>query len=233
MLLDVRGLGDFAAERIAGSINVPSEALELSLESGELARVDRRSIVVAFGSKWPHYEALTKLRGPGRFEAVYAMGGLESWKAANLPVERDEKLVRFNRTMKSAPGRDKISSRPDETSVDVAGLDARALKVLLDARIDLMCIFVGDSRTYEDGHIPGSLHIPASDIPRRMKDVPRDRLVVVFCGCCEAKRGGPSEAAFRYLREMSFARVLHLDGHMHAWRKAGLPVEFGAATLRR
>jgi len=233
LLLDLRGLADFAAERIAGSMNVPSEALELSIESGELSKVDRRSIIVVFGSKWPHYEAVTRLRGPDRFEAVYAMGGLDSWRAANLSLERDEKLARFNRTMKSALARDKAPGRPDESFVDVAGLDPRALEVLLDAGIDLMCIFVGDARTFADGHIPGSLHIPASEIPSRMKGVARNRLVVVFCGCCEGRRGGPSEAAFRSLREMSFTRVLHLDGHMPAWRRAGLPVEFGEATLRK
>jgi rhodanese-related sulfurtransferase len=231
VLLDVRRRSEFIAERIRGCLNVPARDLDQSMETGELSKLDRRSVVVAFGSRWPHFEVVTKLRGPKGFEAVYAMEGLEAWKAAGFPVERDDKLAEFlkvtdaERARPPAPGAPPPPPPPAEQDDSLAGLDPLALKALMDANVDMLCVFVGDRRTYEDGHVPGAIHVPVPDLDRRLADVDRNKLVVAICGCCQGKRGGPSEIAVRKLGTLGFKRALHLDGHMYAWKAAGLPVE--------
>jgi len=225
VLVDVARRSEYLAEHIQGSLNVPGREIEQSLESGELSKLDRRAIVVAYGSRWPHFEVVSKLHGSKGFDAVYAMEGLEGWKARGFPVERDEKLARFLKMTESerAPPGGVVPPPPDPESL--AGLDPLALKSLLDAGVDMTCIFVGDRRTYEAGHVPGAIHVPVAEIERKLADADRNRLVAVQCGCCQGKRGGPSEIAVRQLEKMGFKRVLHLDGHMYAWKAAGLPVE--------
>src|SRR5262245_143553 len=95
VLLDVRRRSEFLAENIRGSINIPGRDLDRSLESGELSKMDRRTVLVVYGSKWAHFEIVSKLRGPTGFEAIYAMEGLEAWKAKRAPVDRDDKLAQF------------------------------------------------------------------------------------------------------------------------------------------
>jgi rhodanese-related sulfurtransferase len=221
--VDVGRRSEFLAEHIKGSLNVPGREIEQSLEAGELSKLDRRTILVAYGSRWPHFEVVSKLHGSKGFDAVYAMEGLEGWKARGFPVERDEKLAHFLKMTESERAPPAVPPPADPESL--AGLDPLALKALLDAGVDMMCIFVGDRRTYEAGHVPGAIHVPVAELDRKLADVDRNRLVAVQCGCCQGKRGGPSEIAVRQLAKLGFKRVLHLDGHMYAWKAAGLPVE--------
>ncbi len=39
---------------------------------------------------------------------------------------------------------------------------------------------VRDATAYTAGHIPGALHIPIDDLPRRLEEIPRDRPVVPY-----------------------------------------------------
>lgn len=224
VLLDVRRRSDFLSERIPGSLNVPARDLETSLESGDLSKLDARSVLVAFGSKWPHLEVISRIRATKKFEALYAMEGLEAWKARRAPVDRDEKLVQFLKETESERKAGAPPPPPPEPE-PLAGVDPRALKKLLDSGVDLLRVFVGDRKTYEDGHVPGTHHVPTHDIEKWFADVDKNKLVMVMCGCCMGERGGPSENAVRQLEKMGFTRVLHLDGHMNAWKAAGLPVE--------
>lgn len=222
VLLDVRRRSEALAESIKGSLNVPARDFDASLENGELSKLDRKSVVVAFGSRWPHYEIVSKLRGPKGFDIVYAMGGLEAWKAKGAPVERDEKLAQFLKILeaeKPAPPPPPVELEP------LASLNARSLKALLDAGTDLLCLFVGDRRTYEDGHVPGAIHVPLATLDKWAADLDRNKPVVLICGCCQGDRGGPSEMGVRQLEKLGFKRVLHLDGHMFAWKTAGLPIQ--------
>jgi rhodanese-related sulfurtransferase len=224
VLLDVRRRSEWLAERIPGSVNVPGKEFDLSLDSGELSKLDRKSLLVVFGSKWAHFEITSKLRGPNRFDALYAMEGLEAWKAKRAPVDRDEKLAQFLKETEAE--RKAIQPPPAPIELDpLPGMDPRALKKLLDAGVDLLCVFVGDRHTYEDGHVPGAHHVPVAQLEKYFADVDKNQLIMVMCGCCMGKRGGPSENAHVLLEKMGYTRVLHLDGHMNAWKIAGLPVQ--------
>lgn len=82
-----------------------------------------------------------------------------------------------------------------------------------------------DVRTPEEfraGHLPGAINIPLQDFPRRLPELSayRDREVVLYCETgSRAKYGG------HWLKSMGFQELRFLDGHMIAWRRAGLPTE--------
>ena len=94
VLLDLRRRSDYLAEHIKGSLNVPGTEFENSLESGAVSKLDPKSLLIVFGTKWPHFKVVSALRPKG-FVSFYAMEGLEAWKAKGAPVERDEKLAEF------------------------------------------------------------------------------------------------------------------------------------------
>jgi rhodanese-related sulfurtransferase len=217
VLLDVRRRSEWLAERI------PGKELDASLESGALSKLDLKSILVVFGSKWAHYEVTSRLRSH-KFEALYAMEGLEAWKAKCAQVDRDEKLAQFLKETEA----ERKASLPPPPPVEMEplpGMDPKALKRLLDAGVDLLCVFVGDRLTYEDGHVPGAHHVPVAQLEKWFADVDKNQLIMVMCGCCMGKRGGPSENGMFILEKLGFTRVLHLDGHMNAWKIAGLPIQ--------
>lgn len=84
-----------------------------------------------------------------------------------------------------------------------------------------LVVDVRSSMEYRRGHVPGALHLPLWSVPFKRRQLPSDgRPVVVYC------EAGPRAVLARGLMLLVGVRpVDYLDGHMAAWRRAGLPVE--------
>ena len=101
---------------------------------------------------------------------------------------------------------------PDELVALIAQGRAPAI---LDVRSDA---------EFAEGHVPGAMHIPFWQLPRRAVEIPgrpTDRLVV-YCG-----HGPRAWYAKAVLRRGGFTRVELLEGHMSQWKRAGRPVVAG------
>ena len=74
------------------------------------------------------------------------------------------------------------------------------------------------ARTLEPHWIPGALHISLTDVDTHLKDLPRDRDIILYCTC-------PSEASAarvaKILMKRGFKRVRPLHGGLEAWVAAG------------
>jgi membrane protein DedA with SNARE-associated domain/rhodanese-related sulfurtransferase len=74
------------------------------------------------------------------------------------------------------------------------------------------------ARALEPHWIPGALHISLADVDVRLKDLPRDRDIILYCTC-------PSEASAarvaKILMNQGFKRVRPLHGGLDAWVAAG------------
>jgi membrane protein DedA with SNARE-associated domain/rhodanese-related sulfurtransferase len=79
----------------------------------------------------------------------------------------------------------------------------------------------------EPRRIPGALHVPVQDMERHIRELPRDREIVLYCTC-------PNEASAakvaRMLMGYGFRRVRPLYGGLDAWIAAGYAVETMSAT---
>jgi rhodanese-related sulfurtransferase len=77
------------------------------------------------------------------------------------------------------------------------------------------------ARELEPRWIPGALHVPVDDVARQLKELPRDRDVILYCTC-------PSEASAarvaKILMNHGFKRVRPLLGGLDAWVAAGYAV---------
>jgi rhodanese-related sulfurtransferase len=80
---------------------------------------------------------------------------------------------------------------------------------------------VRTSGEFASGHIPGAIHIPHTQVSRRLKELEghRDREIVVYC-----TRGPRAYSAESVLRKAGFDKVRHLRGDITGWRRDGRPV---------
>jgi membrane protein DedA with SNARE-associated domain/rhodanese-related sulfurtransferase len=78
------------------------------------------------------------------------------------------------------------------------------------------------SRSIEPRYIPGALHLPLHGFESHVKELPRDREIILYCAC-------PNEASAaqvaKLLIDAGFMRVRPLLGGLEAWIAAGHPVE--------
>jgi rhodanese-related sulfurtransferase len=77
------------------------------------------------------------------------------------------------------------------------------------------------ARDLEPRWIPGAVHISLPDVDARLKELPRERDIIVYCTC-------PSEASAarvaRILMNHGFKRVRPLHGGLDAWVAAGYAI---------
>jgi rhodanese-related sulfurtransferase len=75
---------------------------------------------------------------------------------------------------------------------------------------------------FAQGHVPGALNIPVSDLAARAGELMpfRDKEIVVYC------QVGPRAYFVGMLMEQNgFTGVLDLQGHMHEWLSNGHPIQ--------
>lgn len=98
-------------------------------------------------------------------------------------------------------------------------LSPEELKALLDqGNQPVTVVDVRRRDRFAEGHVPGALHIPLDEIKKQVPDLPKDHLIVTYCG------GGTSgPAAAEILAEHGYnVRVM---AGFRAWKAANMPVE--------
>lgn len=91
----------------------------------------------------------------------------------------------------------------------------------LKGKKDELNIFLLDVRKITDwktGYIEGAHHIYLGHLKDRLKEIPRDKKVVVYCDA-----GNKSTIATSILQKNGYTDVVTVLGSMNAWRKAGYP----------
>jgi len=96
---------------------------------------------------------------------------------------------------------------------------------------------VGFSVLYQQAHIPNAVYAGPGNtddglvnLKSHVDALPRDRLVVIYCGCCPWERCPNIDAAYRQLTALGFKqiKVLYLASNFGAdWADKGYPVTRG------
>ncbi len=93
-----------------------------------------------------------------------------------------------------------------DTSI-IKGVQPAQLKEMLESRDDVLVIDIRPEEDVAKANL-GGMHIPLSELDKRTKDIPQDKLVVMYC-----KDGQRSYMAVMFLQqEHQLENLVHLEG---------------------
>ena len=105
-------------------------------------------------------------------------------------------------------------------------------------RAVIVVLQVGPNVLYRSRHIPGAIYAGPANKPEGLEllkaeagKLPRDREIVLYCGCCPWDHCPNIRPAVELMRQMGFAHVRALyvpDNFKADWIDQGYPVEEGA-----
>jgi rhodanese-related sulfurtransferase len=105
------------------------------------------------------------------------------------------------------------------SSEEAPTIDPAALQAKLAAGERVVVLDVRTREEFAEGHIPGALNIPHTELAGRLDEVDADAEIAVHCMVGPRARLGEAT-----LIEAGRERVLHIEGGYRAWSAAGLPV---------
>ena len=92
-------------------------------------------------------------------------------------------------------------------------ISAQQLEVMLKAEQSPVVVDVREPFELAQGVIPGSINIPMGAIALRLAELPRDRVVVIYCHL-----GERSWSVAQFLARCGFCEVKSLHGGIEAWQ---------------
>ncbi len=84
-------------------------------------------------------------------------------------------------------------------------------------------VFLLDVRTpeeYRQAHLKGAVLIPLGEIEHRLKELPRNRTIVVYCAV-----GSRSTLVAGFLAGKGYGEVYNVSDGIVGWYRNGLPIE--------
>jgi rhodanese-related sulfurtransferase len=114
---------------------------------------------------------------------------------------------------------------------------AELASLLQSKQLKPLILNVGPRLLYRQAHIPGAEYIGAGSDPAarqalrdRVKSVPKNQPIVLYCGCCPWSHCPNFHPAYKELFELGFnkVKVLYIASNFGAdWVDRGYPVERG------
>ena len=124
-------------------------------------------------------------------------------------------------------------------AADLSLVQPKDLAAQLAAKGTHPAIFcVGPNLLFRGKHIPGAIYAGAASRPEGLEllkkaagSLPRDREIVVYCGCCPWNNCPNVKPAMALLQQMGFthAKAMYVEYSFGKdWTEQGYPVETGA-----
>jgi sulfur-carrier protein adenylyltransferase/sulfurtransferase len=104
---------------------------------------------------------------------------------------------------------------------EIDEIDSTRTRELIE-RVDPLLVDVREQSEWDEGHIPGAVHIPRGHLESRIEREAPDasRPIVVYCSA-----GNRSAFAAKTLGELGYEQVTSLSGGFTDWKRNGFPVE--------
>jgi glyoxylase-like metal-dependent hydrolase (beta-lactamase superfamily II)/rhodanese-related sulfurtransferase len=188
-VLDTRDAADFAAAHLVGSINIGL--------GGQYA--------TWAGTILTHHTPIVVIADPGR----------ESESAVRLGrIGFDHVAGYLQDGMRSLASRPDLTTTTERVSPQVA-----SERLVSGSAPGPMAIDVRSPGERAQKYIGGSVSVPLNHLVERLKELPRDRSLLVYCA-----GGYRSSIAASVLQREGFALVTEIAGGLAAWEAARLPL---------
>jgi sulfur-carrier protein adenylyltransferase/sulfurtransferase len=107
-----------------------------------------------------------------------------------------------------------------QVKTEIDEIDTRAAAPLLDDRAVFLDVRERDE--WDEGHIPGAIHVPRGNLESRIENAVPDRgsRIVVYCAS-----GARSAFATKTLEELGYVDVVNLSGGYVEWKRNGFPTQ--------
>lgn len=112
-----------------------------------------------------------------------------------------------------------FSTRSDPTAPTVKTVGAKEAYEEQQSR-NAVIVDVREPAEWAESRIPGAVLIPLAELAYRVKELPRDRPVIMQC-----RSGNRSRVATEFLLGHGFPNVRNLVGGIVAWAACDLPLE--------
>lgn len=108
------------------------------------------------------------------------------------------------------------------TQVWAAGknISSRDAKALLDKNKNIYLLDVRTPQEYGQGKLAGSVLIPIGEFERRIGEVPKNKIIVVYCAV-----GSRSLPVANFLTQQGYKDVYNMTDGIVGWYRNGFPVQ--------
>ncbi len=197
LVIDTRTPEAHALQHIPGSLSIPAGS-SFATWLGWVVDADRP--VVLLVNDDADLDDLARQALRIGFESIVGSvgGGLRSWRGSGRTVQAGAWF-----------DVDRLAAR-----LSTGGPEA---PVVIDVR---------QASEFEAGHVPGSVHIGAGELPDTLDRLPHDRPIATICAS-----GYRSSVAASLLRAAGFDRVVAVSGGLPDWQARGHSVEYGVADV--
>jgi molybdopterin/thiamine biosynthesis adenylyltransferase/rhodanese-related sulfurtransferase len=111
-----------------------------------------------------------------------------------------------------------------QVRAEISEIDTTRARELVESG-DVLVVDVREQDEWDEGHIPGAVHIPRGHLESRIERAASDqtRAIVLYCAA-----GNRSAFGARALEELGYEDVASLAGGFTDWKRNGFPVELNA-----
>ena len=195
LVVDARTPEAHALQHVPGSLSIPAGS-SFGTWLGWVVDADRP--VVLLVNDAGDLDDLARQALRIGFDSIvgHVGGGLRAWRASGRAIQAGSAFD------------------VDRLSVQLARGGPEA-PIVIDVR---------QASEFEAGHVPGSIHIGAGELPAMLDRLPRDRPIATVCAS-----GYRSSVAASMLRAAGFDHVVAVGGGLPDWQARDYPLAYGGA----
>lgn len=99
-------------------------------------------------------------------------------------------------------------------------VSSREIKSLMEKNKDIYLLDVRTPQEYSQGKLAGSVLIPIGEFERRVREVPKNKTIVVYCAV-----GSRSKPVASFLSQQGYKDVYHMTDGIVGWYRNGFPIQ--------
>ena len=102
-------------------------------------------------------------------------------------------------------------------------VDPREVHDIVNNGYDAFVVDVREREEFDEGHVPGAVHVPRSHLETRIENAVKSKDARVILYCQSGNRSAFAAATLE--RELGYSKVEHMTGGITLWKDRGFEVD--------